>query len=199
MRYQVASWSVQPFGHNRQTKGGDVFETQCSGHGRLCVSVCLCICLSLTAFPHYCMDPEVIGEMVGVPSSCALLGGFAIGARVSLLWQHTLCTLIALCTSNECGAEREMSASACTRSMPSCYIEQNKIMLFRPKNNSRRPGFGRQIRSNWTQFALFRQRREFSFRCHGSTGDNRCRKHRAAILGQRRHTLASLGRSSMSK
>jgi len=27
--------------------------------------------------------------MVGVPSSCALLGGFAIGAWVSLLWQHT--------------------------------------------------------------------------------------------------------------
>ena len=35
--------------------------------------------------------------MVGVPSSCALLGGFAIGARVSLLLQHS--------------AEREMSAS----------------------------------------------------------------------------------------
>jgi len=32
------------------------------------------------------------------------LSGFAIGARVSLLWQHS--------------AEREMSASACTRSMP---------------------------------------------------------------------------------
>ena len=33
-----------------------------------------------------------------MPSSCALLGGFAIGARVSLLRQHS--------------AEREMSASA---------------------------------------------------------------------------------------
>ena len=42
--------------------------------------------------------------MVGVPPSCAVLDGFAIGARVSLLWQHS--------------AEREMSASACTRSMP---------------------------------------------------------------------------------
>jgi len=43
--------------------------------------------------------------MVGVPASCAvgLLDGFAIGARVSLLWQHS--------------AEREMSASACTRSV----------------------------------------------------------------------------------
>jgi len=27
--------------------------------------------------------------MVGVPCSCALLGGFAIGAWVSLLWQHS--------------------------------------------------------------------------------------------------------------
>ena len=26
--------------------------------------------------------------MVGMPPSCALLGGFAIGARVALLWQH---------------------------------------------------------------------------------------------------------------
>jgi len=38
-----------------------------------------------------------------VPSSCALLCGFAIGARVSLLWQNSV--------------EREMSASACTRCM----------------------------------------------------------------------------------
>ena len=42
--------------------------------------------------------------MVGVPSSCALLGEFATGARVSLLWKHI--------------AKREMSASASTRSMP---------------------------------------------------------------------------------
>jgi len=43
-------------------------------------------------------------EWWGLPPSCALLARFAIGARVSLLWQH----------STEC----EMSASACTRSMP---------------------------------------------------------------------------------
>jgi len=36
-----------------------------------------------------------------VPSSCALLGGFAIGARVSLLRQYS--------------AEREMSANTYTR------------------------------------------------------------------------------------
>ena len=48
------------------------------------------------------------GEWYGVLSSRALLGGFAIGARVSLLWQHS--------------AEREMSASACTRSMPGLLL-----------------------------------------------------------------------------
>ena len=37
-------------------------------------------------------------------SSCGLLGGFAIGARVSLHSQHS--------------AKREMSASACTLSVP---------------------------------------------------------------------------------
>jgi len=30
-----------------------------------------------------------LGQMVGTAPSCALLGGFAIGARVSLLWQHS--------------------------------------------------------------------------------------------------------------
>jgi len=68
------------------------------GHGRLCV------CLSLAAFPHYCTDPDVPGRNGRSPFSWALLGGFTIGARVSLLWQHS--------------AVREMSASACARSMP---------------------------------------------------------------------------------
>jgi len=54
-----------------------------SGHARLCV------CVSLAAFPHYCTDPDVTLGMAGVPLySCevlALMGGFAIGVRVSLL------------------------------------------------------------------------------------------------------------------
>jgi len=56
-----------------------------TGLGRL--SVCVSDCLSLAAFPHYCMDPDVTwGNGSGVlPSSCAQLGGFAIGSRVSLL------------------------------------------------------------------------------------------------------------------
>jgi len=73
--------------------------------------------LSLAAFPHYCTDWDVSWGIQGVPSSCALLGRFAIGARVSLLWQHS--------------AEREMSASACTRSMPglSCDRELWHMIL----------------------------------------------------------------------
>jgi len=43
-----------------------------SGHARLCV------CLSLAAYPHYCMHPDVTwGNGRGAPG-CALLGGFAM-------------------------------------------------------------------------------------------------------------------------
>ena len=51
---------------------------------RVCFSVCLSLCLSLS---HTTARTQTqLGGMVGVPSSCALLGGFAIGARVSLLY-----------------------------------------------------------------------------------------------------------------
>jgi len=49
-----------------------------SGHGRLCVCP--------PAFPHYCTDPDVTWKNIeGIRFSCALLGAFAIGARVSFL------------------------------------------------------------------------------------------------------------------
>jgi len=69
-------------------------------------AICMSVCLSLTAFPHCCTDPDVSwGSGKGwMPSSCALLGRFAIGAQVSLPWQRS--------------AERKTSASACTRSVP---------------------------------------------------------------------------------
>jgi len=54
----------------------------------LVTCICMCVCLSLATCPHYGMDPDVTWEVVGVPSSCAALGRFAIGARVLLLWQH---------------------------------------------------------------------------------------------------------------
>jgi len=47
------------------------------------------VCLSSSACLHYCTDPDVTwGSGKGMPRSCVLLGGFAIGARVALLWQH---------------------------------------------------------------------------------------------------------------
>jgi len=52
------------------------------GHARLCV------CLSAAACPDYYTDPdETWGVVVDTPS-CALLGGFAIGERIALLWEH---------------------------------------------------------------------------------------------------------------
>ena len=48
-------------------------------------SVCLCVCLSLATFPYYCTDPDVTWGNGKGSTSCAPLGGFAIGARVSLL------------------------------------------------------------------------------------------------------------------
>jgi len=51
----------------------------------LVTAVSVFVCLSVAAFPHYCADPDVSWGVVGVPSSCALLGGFAIDALVSLL------------------------------------------------------------------------------------------------------------------
>jgi len=41
--------------------------------------------------PDYCTDPDLTWTRRGAfPPSCALLGGFAIGARVALLWQHNV-------------------------------------------------------------------------------------------------------------
>ena len=58
------------------------------GHTRVCVCVCVSVCLSAAACPHYCTDSGETWGVVGDAPSCALLGGFAIGARVALLWQH---------------------------------------------------------------------------------------------------------------
>ena len=42
------------------------------------------VCLSAAVCPHYCTDPNVTWGMV----EAALLGGFALGAGVALLWQE---------------------------------------------------------------------------------------------------------------
>ena len=85
------------------------------GHVRLCVCLCLYVCLALAAFLYYCTYPEVtLQEWQTVPSSSALLDGFAIGARVLLLWQHTRLM-------------RNVSEDACTRCMAGhCCARQRK-------------------------------------------------------------------------
>jgi len=64
-----------------------VDDAKCILVSRVCLSVCLCVCvcLSFAACPHYCTDQDVTWGMVGGARRCTILGGFAIGARVSLL------------------------------------------------------------------------------------------------------------------
>jgi len=59
-----------------------------SGHGRLCVYVCLSVPCRIPALLHR-PGCKLHGGMVEVRPSCALLGGFPIGAWISLLWQHS--------------------------------------------------------------------------------------------------------------
>ena len=62
------------------------------GHARLCV--CLCVCLSVCLSVRGRTPTLLHGTGCNLeawqrlPPSCALLGGFAIRARVALLWQH---------------------------------------------------------------------------------------------------------------
>jgi len=62
------------------------------GHACLCVclyvSVCVFVCLSVCPRPYAYTD--VTWGMVEAVPSCALLGGFANGKRVALLWQHNV-------------------------------------------------------------------------------------------------------------
>jgi len=83
------------------------------GHGHLCV--CLSVCLSLTAFPHYCTDPDVTwGNITGCPlvvccwADLQSVHGFRCYDNIHV------CKLIALYTANAYSAAREMSASAYT-------------------------------------------------------------------------------------
>jgi len=56
--------------------------------GRPGLCVCQSVCLSAAACLDYCTDPDVTWWSGRGCPSCALLAGFAIGARVALLWQH---------------------------------------------------------------------------------------------------------------
>jgi len=80
-------------------------------------SVHLCACLSLAAFPQYCTDLDVSWGMEGgalwlctIGRSCNRCTGFVA------IWQHS--------------AEHEMSASACTRSMPGAVTRSRCDEIF---------------------------------------------------------------------
>ena len=57
------------------------------GHALLCV--CVSVCLSVAAFLHQCMDPDVSWKNGRGAAQLCTIGGFAISAGVSLLWQYS--------------------------------------------------------------------------------------------------------------
>jgi len=75
-----------------------------SGHWSVVMTICLCVCLFLAAFQHYCTDP---GVSWGNGTGCPLV----VHYWADLQSLHGL-----RCYDNS--AEREMSASACTRCVP---------------------------------------------------------------------------------
>jgi len=63
-----------------------VDDAKCIVVIRLCVSVCVSVRGRMPTLLHG--SGCNFGEWQGLLPSCAMLGGFAIGARVVLLWQH---------------------------------------------------------------------------------------------------------------
>jgi len=86
------------------------------------VCVCVSVCLSLAAFPHYCTDSDVTW-------------GNGSGTRhlVVHCWAALICNrstgFVAICQHS---AEREMSAGVCTRSMPGFYFVGVNLTKFWP-------------------------------------------------------------------
>ena len=67
------------------------------GHGRLS-----CVCLSHAAFLHCCVHPDVTFGNGRGASSCALLGGFAIGARFRCCDSICIQCYRPMCSANAC-------------------------------------------------------------------------------------------------
>jgi len=86
------------------------------GYG--CLRVCVYVCLSLAASPHYCMDPDITwgnGKGCSVVVHCWVDLQSVHGFRCC---DNThICKLMALYTANAYSAEREMSSGACARCM----------------------------------------------------------------------------------
>jgi len=113
----------------------------------LATAVCVSVCLSLAASPHYCMDPDVTwrnGRGCPVVVHCWVdlqsVHGFHCCDNTHV------CKLMALYTANAYSAECEMSAGACTRSVASwivvlkrliaCPFVQLRLIPYRTKSSA---------------------------------------------------------------
>jgi len=87
-----------------------------NSHASVCVCLCVRLCLSVAACPHYCTDPDATWEngrgcplAVQYSADLQSVHGFRCYDNIQV------CRLIALYAANAYSAEREMSPSACTR------------------------------------------------------------------------------------
>jgi len=82
----------QTLSHRHHRHRFITFRVSCRPREMYCSHARLCVCLYLSVrgcMPTLLYGPRCnLGEWYRMPLSCALLGGFAIGARVALLWQH---------------------------------------------------------------------------------------------------------------
>jgi len=103
------------------------------GHGRLCV--CVSVSLTLAAFPHYCMDPYVTWRNC---RGCTLVVHcWAVVQSVHGFRSYDNITH---------SVEREISPSACTRSMAGLFIYTTHVQV-RPID-----GFSRMMAETmWTR------------------------------------------------
>jgi len=84
----------------------------------MCLSVYVSVCLFLTAFPHYCTDPDVTwGNFRGCPLVVHYWADLQSVLGFCCYDNTHVCKLIALRTANAYSAEHKMSANACTRSV----------------------------------------------------------------------------------
>jgi len=110
-----------------------------SGHAS--VSVCLSVRGRMPM--HYCTGPDVAW---GMPPGYALLGGFAIGAHVVLLWQHSAnakcqrVLVLAVCLVLDCYgfAYQYTGAVVCQVrlvSEMSCFVSSGALTLLEVKRH----------------------------------------------------------------
>ena len=91
----------------------------------------VCVCLSLAACPHYCTDLDVTW---GNGRECPLLVHY---------WVDLQSVRGFRCSGNS--AEREMSASACTHSMPGLFVGWLYVRISQKAADSLSWNFGKGL------------------------------------------------------